>query len=263
MNALPQDSARKIHYHIGSFVCPYLSTLVVAAAATTALVVGVLALLHSHDILNCGPIGCIPTEGSYTLLAGSGVLLLAVAVALKVICDRKDKLIKSHASMYDPAWYPAKAPPSTFAIFGNTVFVTQSDGNQEVHHFSPNDELNKYVCSLGDHKVQFCSKLEIETGAEVHFHEKNLEEHRRLQSFVMFLKDFKSWKNKFKDMRQAGKDHELCQLGYISEFGPIHFTDRTIYSVLQIDPSGKKTIHLFMTLDGAQAYMTPDKILLT
>lgn len=225
-----------------------------AAVAITALVVGTLALLHSYDVLNCGPLGCIPVGGGYTLLAGGSVLLVAVAIILKVIHDCKDKQLKPLKLLYDPQWYPQKAPTSTFTTFHDTVYITQSDGTQEVHHFSKMDELRKFTSALEDNKIDFCGKLEIETGADVHFHGANPTENQWLDSFVMFLKDFTPWKNAFELMAPQVDAVSFHTLGYTSVFEPLAFKERPIYCVLQATVSGEKSIHLFMQHDPAKLH---------
>lgn len=245
-NVIPPESSRKIYQHVGSFVCPYFLTAVAAAAATTALVIGILALLHSYDILNCGSIGCIPMEGSYTLLAGGSVLLVAVAIALKMIHDCKDKLIKPLKALYNPQWYPAKAPPSTYTTYHDTVYVTKSDGVQEVHQFSKMDELQAYTSALEKEKTQFCSKLEMETGASVQFFVDNLDERNWLDSFVMFIKDFTPWKKAFEKMPHQKDSASFYTLGYTSIFEPLALKEPRIYCVLRATASGEKFIYLFM-----------------
>ncbi|MFC2049103.1 hypothetical protein ACFLR2_00305, partial [Chlamydiota bacterium] len=148
MDAIPQTSERKIHYHTGFLTCPQNTVIIIAGlAAVTALVIGVLALLHAQGVLNAGPFGAIPLKGTYALLGVGGALLLVDVIALIVLVKGR-KSVTAHWESQMRRTEPFLFATSSYFLSGYEVYVKRAEGSEEYHRFSDIESRDRFVKKL-------------------------------------------------------------------------------------------------------------------
>lgn len=249
MAYFPTENTPKMYQNTGFFTRRQNLVLVsVGIVALTALVVGVLALLHSYKIIDCGPLGSMPLPGIYALIGGGGALLLADLIAL-LILSIKHKQTKFTECVI----YPENSPSFSYTHLGLDVYVRNIQADREIHQFPTEKAALEFTYRLDSGELdsgeyELYSVLAMKTEAKVHTHGKDRVEKFRLHEFIKkSIHECDAARSLFKKMPQDKKVYASHRMYETSDGGG------ELFSIFVVD-QGNRQLHIFMDQTAAKAY---------
>lgn len=229
-------------------ICSYGIFLV---GAITSLVIGILALLHAHGVLDCGAlIGSISTKGAVTNISG-GALGIIFCLSLKPIIVA---ILRCSTKFTLPEEYPKNAPFSTYTPYYNagnlTYFVTDEKGKQTTYHMVGAADRTAMEKQLQNKNIRRTPRVALETHAEYDNHGNHA-----LNPFADSYSNFHAWNLAFEKLPQNTNCFTLYGLNNQFDLDPqepVAFL--LLHCVLKITAPGARSIHMFATQAEARAY---------
>lgn len=228
------------------------------AAAITALVIGILALMQAHGVLDCGSwIGSISTRGAITNVSISALGIIFLFSLKPIIVA----IVKCSTKFADVSDYPKNAPAYTYTSYGDTYCVTHDDGRQTTHRFVGSANRFAFEEELRVAGMTKTPLLALKTGATFEAHGKDAAESFSLGLIANLYINYDSWREAFEEMGFGLQMGDGVYAYYnASNFDfelqkQLQRTDLPYHFILQINPQGERSIHMFAALDSAKGYV--------
>lgn len=245
MAYFPTDNTPKMYQYTGFFTCRHnLALIAVGGVGLTALVVGILALLHSYQILDVGALGKIPAPGMYALLGGGGGLLLADLIAL-IVFTIKHKQVKFTECVI----YPENAPSFSYTHLGRDVHVKIIGQSREIHQFPTEEAALEYTYTLDSRNYDLYSLLAMKTEANVYTHGKDSLQEFRLHEFIK--KSAHECDAARRLLKEMAQDHKVYAFHTMHESEE----EKELISIF-LHSEGNREIHIFMDQEAAAVFAT-------